>query len=473
MSEADRAMWRELLSAVQRDHPAVSRHWFTDLELSTISNGTIEIVAPTRAQAEYLRREGQRVFAEAALEATGRLMTVRFVTEPSAPSGAAASGALNGSASGAGAVGGAEAALMNGVSRAPSAPASGREASRGSLDELTVSPDYTFDTFIVGPNNRLAHAAAQATVDAPGTAYNPLFIHGGVGLGKTHLLQAICQGIQTQRPGSRLLYISCEGFITRFIECVQGGKMDDFRHQFRDVDLLMIDDVHFLAKRDRTQDEFFHTFNSLYQSQRQIVLSSDAPPDQIPDLEERLVSRFQWGMVAPIEPPAYETRVEIVKNKARVRGAEISDEAAGFIAARYDSNIRELEGALTKVQMQARLDGTALDLATAQAALGSEPAEAAPVTLESVVNAVTGYYEVSLSSLQSKKRQRSIALPRQICMYLARQHTRYSLEEIGGYFGGRDHSTVLHAVRTVEKHRREDDSVDSAVRKLETDLARR
>ena len=466
MSEADRAMWRELLSAVQRDHPAVSRHWFTDLELSSILNGTIEVVAPTRAQAEYLRREGQRVFAEAALEATGRLMTVRFVTEPSEPAGS------NGTTKSAQK----EAAPRTERETSGAANGSGwadRDGAHTSLDELTVSPDYTFGTFIVGPNNRLAHAAAQATVDSPGIAYNPLFIHGDVGLGKTHLLQAICQGIQTQRPGARLLYISCEGFITRFIECVQSGKMDDFRHQFRDVDLLMIDDVHFLAKRDRTQDEFFHTFNSLYQSQRQIVLSSDAPPDQIPDLEERLVSRFQWGMVAPIEPPAYETRVEIVKNKARVRGAEISDEVAGFIAARFDSNIRELEGALTKVQMQARLDGTQLDLQTAKAALGAEPLEASRVTLESVVNAVTGYYEVSLSSLQSKKRQRSIALPRQICMYLARQHTRYSLEEIGGYFGGRDHSTVLHAVRTVEKHRREDESVDSAVRKLESDLVAR
>jgi len=442
MADADRALWRAILEIVQRDHPAICRHWFTELSVSSIHNGVIEILATSRAQVEYLRRECTRSFTDAALDAAGRLLAVRFVTVPTE---------------------------INIPSPNPHVASS----AHGALDELTVSPDYTFETFVVGPNNRFAHAAAEAITNSPGRAYNPLFIHGGVGLGKTHLLQAICQAIETNQPGSRLLYISCEGFITRFIECVQGGRMDDFRHQFRDVDLLVIDDVHFLAKRDRTQDEFFHTFNSLYQRQRQIVLSSDAPPDQIPDLEDRLVSRFQWGVVAPIELPAYETRVEIVKNKARVRGERITEDVAGFIASRFDSNIRELEGALTKVQMQARIDERDIDIDTARTALGAETTEAAvPVTIECVVDAVTNYYDVSLSSLQSKRRQRSIALPRQICMYLARQHTRYSLEEIGGYFGGRDHTTVLHAVRTVEKHRKDDVSIDGALRKLETDLVR-
>ncbi len=443
MADADRALWRAILEIVQRDHPAICRHWFTELSVSSIHNGVIEVLATSRAQVEYLRRECTRSFTDAALDAAGRLLAVRFVTVPTE---------------------------INIPSPNPYVASS---AHGGALDELTVSPDYTFETFVVGPNNRFAHAAAEAITNSPGRAYNPLFIHGGVGLGKTHLLQAICQAIETNQPGSRLLYISCEGFITRFIECVQGGRMDDFRHQFRDVDLLVIDDVHFLAKRDRTQDEFFHTFNSLYQRQRQIVLSSDAPPDQIPDLEDRLVSRFQWGVVAPIELPAYETRVEIVKNKARVRGERITEDVAGFIASRFDSNIRELEGALTKVQMQARIDERDIDIDTARTALGADPVEtAAPVTIECVVDAVTNYYDVSLTSLQSKRRQRSIALPRQICMYLARHHTRYSLEEIGGYFGGRDHTTVLHAVRTVEKHRKDDVTIDGALRKLETDLVR-
>lgn len=443
MSEADKALWRDLLAVVQRTEPGVCRHWFSEVELCGINHGVVEVLAPSRAQVDYLRRDCTPAFTNAAREVTGRLLAVRFVTEPTE------------------------------ITLQPNGAVSHNGTAHGAIDELSVSPDYTFSTFVVGPNNRLAHAAAQAIVDSPGRAYNPLFIHGGVGLGKTHLLQAICTESERRQPGRRLLYISCEGFITRFIECVQGGRMDDFRHQFRDVDLLVIDDVHFLAKRDRTQDEFFHTFNSLYQSHRQIVLSSDAPPDQIPDLEQRLVSRFQWGMVAPIEPPAYETRVEIVKNKARVRGEAIGDDVAGFIAARFDTNIRELEGALTKVQMQARLDSSPITLPIAQLALGGDPSSVEtqpPVTLELVVGAVTRYFDVSLSSLQSKKRQRSIALPRQICMYLARQHTRYSLEEIGGYFGGRDHTTVLHAVRKVAEHRLDDQTLDGAIKKLEHDL---
>jgi len=444
MPDTDQALWRDLLSAVQRSDPGVCRHWFSEIKLSGIESGVMELVAPSRGHVEYLRRECMRVFTEAAVEATGHLLGVRFVTEPTLQKSAATDGAAT-----------------NGHAPQPAS----------AIDELTFSPDYTFESFVVGPNNRLAHAAARAIVDTPGRTYNPLFIHGGVGLGKTHLLQAICVGIEQNSPDARLLYISCEGFITRFIECVQSGRMDDFRHQFRDVDLLVIDDVHFLAKRDRTQDEFFHTFNSLYQQQRQIVLSSDAPPDQIPDVEERLVSRFHWGMVAPIEPPAYETRVEIVKNKARNRGAKIDDDVAGFIAARIDSNIRELEGALTKVQMLASVDESPVTMEIARSALGEERRkEPAPVTIESVVDAVTAYYDVSLSSLQSKKRHRSIAFPRQVCMYLAREHTRYSLEEIGGYFGGRDHSTVLHAVRKVGKARQTDEHLDAAIRRLEREL---
>ncbi len=448
MPDKDQALWRDLLSTVRRSSPAVCRHWFSELKMSGIDGGVVEVVAPTKAQVDYLRRECNQVFNDAVVETSGKLLTVRFVTEPTVSS--------NGSASN-----GREGAIR-----------SGKLKTSGAIDELTFSPDYTFDSFVVGPNNRLAHAAARAIVDSPGRAYNPLFIHGGVGLGKTHLLQAICSGIEHRMPGARLLYISCEGFITRFIECVQNGRMDDFRHQFRDVDLLVIDDVHFLAKRDRTQDEFFHTFNSLYQRQRQIVLSSDAPPDQIPDLEERLVSRFSWGMVAPITPPEYETRVQIVKNKALNRGDEVSDDVAGFIAARIDSNIRELEGALTRVQMLANVENSPVTIEIARQALGEGDTgrERAQITLEQVVDAVIEYYDISLSNLQSKKRARSIAFPRQVCMYLARKHTRYSLEEIGGYFGGRDHSTVLHAVRKITNDREGDESVDSAVRKLEREL---
>ncbi len=251
--------------------------------------------------------------------------------------------------------------------------------------------------------------------------------------------------------------------------------MADFRHRFRDVDLLVIDDIHFLAGQGADPGRVLPHLQQPLPGPAQIILSSDAcPPDEIPDLEDRLVSRFKWGLVARIDAPATKRASPSSRTRRGMRGVGIPDDVASFIATRIDSNIRELEGALTKVQMQARVDNAEkIDLAVARAALGAEPPETAPpVTIESVVDAVTSYYDVTLSHLQSKKRQRSIALPRQICMYLARQHTRYSLEEIGGYFGGRDHTTVLHAVRTVEKHRQTDHTIDGAVRKLETDLVR-
>ncbi|MEC9374059.1 MAG: chromosomal replication initiator protein DnaA, partial [Planctomycetota bacterium] len=308
--------------------------------------------------------------------------------------------------------------------------------------------------------------------EKPGQAYNPMFIHGDVGLGKTHLLQAVCMRILERNPSATILYIPCEAFVTRFMESVQAGEMTQFRHYFRDVDMLVIDDVHFLAERDRTQEEFFHTFNSLYQSNRQIILSSDAPPDEIPHLEKRLVSRFKWGLVAQIDPPDYETRVAIVKQKGRVRGVTVPDDVACLVAARVASNIRELEGALTKIQMHAHVAEREMDVAIAREALGVEEAATggSNVTIQTIVDAVTGFYDVSLSSLQSKRRQRSIALPRQVCLYLARKYTRYSLEEIGGYFGGRDHTTVLHAVRTITTQRDNDGSMDRALQALETKL---
>jgi len=314
-----------------------------------------------------------------------------------------------------------------------------------------LNPDYGFDNFVVGPNNRLAHAAALAVAANPGRAYNPMFVHGDVGLGKTHLLQAICLAILAQRPGAVIYYTSCEGFLTQFMDAVAAGAMSRFRHKFRHVDVLVVDDIHFLAKRDRTQEEFFHTFNSLYQCHKQIVLSSDAPPEEIPDLEQRLVSRFQGGLIAPISPPTYETRIEIVKNKARLRGLELATDVAEAVAARIDTNIRELEGAVTKLQVMAQVERLPLSVELVRQALGMPERKAdATVQIQTIINAVTEFYQVKVTDLQSKRRQRSIALPRQLCMYLARRHTRYSLEEIGGYFGGRDHTTVMHAVRTIE-----------------------
>lgn len=305
---------------------------------------------------------------------------------------------------------------------------------------------------MVGPTNRLAYAAAQAVAESPGRAYNPLFIHGDVGLGKTHLLQAVCLAIRSREPDTNVCYLSCEGFISQFMDAVQGGHMSDFKHRFRDVDVLVIDDIQTLGARDRSQEEFFHTFNSLYQANKQIVLSSDAPPDLIPDLQNRLVSRFKWGLVTQIDPPCYETRAAIIKSKAKLRGLEMPNNVAEYVASAIDSNIRELEGAVVTLQIRSTVENRPIDMALAREAIGrSTPREnSRHASIQTIIDAVTDFYDVRLSDLQSKRRARSVTIPRQVCMFLARRNTRHSLEEIGGYFGGRDHTTVMHAVKAIE-----------------------
>ncbi|MEL7473846.1 MAG: chromosomal replication initiator protein DnaA, partial [Planctomycetota bacterium] len=336
-------------------------------------------------------------------------------------------------------------------------------------DALVINPDYTFESFVVGPSNRLAHAAALAVAANPGTAYNPLFTHGGVGLGKTHLMQAVSLRIHEANPDLIIYYLSCESFMTQFMEAVQAGKMTDFRHRFRDVDVLIVDDIHFLAKGDTSQEEFFHTFNTLHHANKQIVLSSDAPPEEIPELEDRLVSRFKWGLVASIDPPRLETRVEILRSKARIRGIHLESDVAEFVAERVATNIRELEGALTQLQMRAAVETRPIDLRLAREALGSRPGGPRPSapTLERIIEAITDFYGVRLADLQSKRRHRSITQPRQVCMFLARKLTRHSLEEIGGYFGGRDHTTVMHALRAVEQRKSDDPEFARTLESLE------
>jgi chromosomal replication initiator protein len=330
---------------------------------------------------------------------------------------------------------------------------------------------------VVGPNNRLAHAASQAVATKPGRAYNPFFVHGGVGMGKTHLLQAVCQSLLRQNPQARIAYISCSTFMDLFHEAVRAGRMQEFRHRFRNADMLVIDDIHFLSKHEQTQEEFFHTFNALYQAGRQIVLSSDAAPGDIPDLEERLVSRFNCGLVARIDKPAYETRVAILKAKAALHELEIPDDVPAYVAARIDSNIRELEGALTRLRGLAMANGVPITLELAKQSLNEgRPAQAqegGQPTIQQIIEAVTRYYDIKLADLMSKRRHKSVALPRQVCMWLARKHTRFSLEEIGGYFGGRDHTTVMHAVRTVGSKSQADEALSSDVSRIEQMLARR
>src|SRR5450432_1000172 len=427
----DPAIWQHVLQGVRSQHPSLNRVWFDQLVPRQLTNGVIQVLVATPAQLNFCQSQCQQPFTSAAQQVTGRLIAVSFHCE-NLPRG--------------------------GVFNEGDQP-------------LPLNPDYVFDHFVTGPCNRLPNAASIAVSENPGRAYNPLFIHGGVGLGKTHLLQAVCQKVLEREPDSRILYLSCDTFINQFITAIETGDMNQFRHRYRHVDVLVIDDIHFLAGRDRTQEEFFHTFNTLYQGHKQIILSADCPPSEIPELEERLVSRFNWGLVARIEKPCYETRIAILQKKARMRGLTLADDVICYIAAKVENNTRELEGAITKLQGMSLLQDGPIDLELAKAALGEiETPEQKRITIQQISDIVVKYYNVKMSDLQSKKRHKSIAFPRQVCMFLARRHTRYSLEEIGGYFGGRDHTTVLHAVRTIDADTKDDREIARQLTQLETQL---
>ncbi|MBN1859229.1 chromosomal replication initiator protein DnaA, partial [Candidatus Bipolaricaulota bacterium] len=312
--------------------------------------------------------------------------------------------------------------------------------------EMRLNSAYTFDNFVVGPSNCLPHAAALAVAESPSQAYNPLFVHASVGMGKTHLVHAICHALLRKRRDLNILYLSCEGFVNQFISAVEHGQIEKFRYRYRHVDVLLVDDIHALQGKERTQEEFFHTFNTLHNDHKQIVLSSDSPPAEIPKLEERLVSRFNWGLVTRIDPPTFETRVAIVNKKAQLRGRQFPSEVVEFIAASVEKNIRELEGAVVTIIGYSSLANKPVSLGLARDALRDTIRHTRNRPgMDAILDAVIQEFHVRLSDLQSKKRSRALAYPRQVCMYLARKLTELSLAEIGGYFGGRDHTTVLHA----------------------------
>lgn len=323
---------------------------------------------------------------------------------------------------------------------------------RQKLPTISLNPLYTFDNFIVGKNNHYCYAMAKAVSEKPGAHYNPLFIHGAVGLGKTHLLQGICAHVISEREDLSILYLSSDDFIEQLIDAIQQGGLSKFRDKYRYVDVLVIDDIHYVANKEQTQEEFFHIFNDLYTSQKQIILSSDSPPKEIPSLQERLVSRFKWGVVAQIEPPTYETRMAIVKKKAELKAQILPNEVVEYIAKNFSQNIRELEGAVWKLESYSTLVGEKINLQLAKNVLRDLiPTSKTKISMGEIQEEVTKTFQVKLSDLQSKKRSQSIAVPRQVCMYLAREFTDLSLEEIGEYFSGRDHSTVAHSIDKIAK----------------------
>jgi chromosomal replication initiator protein len=338
----------------------------------------------------------------------------------------------------------------------------------------TLNPRNTFETFVVGQNNQLAHAAALAVAQAPAQAYNPLFIHGSTGLGKTHLMHAIGHSILQRNPEARIAYLSTEKFTNEYIHAIQENALTKFRQRYRSVDVLLVDDVQFLAGKERIQEEFFHTFNDLFESQKQIVISSDRPVSEIATLESRLVSRFQWGLSADVQSPDFETRVAILKAKSATLKINLPMPVIEFMAQHISKNIRRLEGALIKISSYAALTGKVLDLATAEHLLKDVLMEEAQnrLNIEGIQKRVADHYQIRHSDMTSKRRPNAIAFPRQIAMYLSRQLTRHSLQEIGEAFGGRDHGTVIHAVKTVENMMEQDDSVRGSVDFLKAQLSK-
>jgi len=327
-----------------------------------------------------------------------------------------------------------------------------------------LNPRYTFDTFIVGPSNQFAHAACRAVAEAPSLSYNPLFIYGGVGLGKTHLMHAIGQYVVQHGANLRLTYISSERFMNEMINAVRYDRILEFRERYRSVDVLLVDDIQFVAGKEGTQNEFFHTFNALYDAQKQIVLSSDRPPHEIPRLEERLRSRFEWGLIADVQPPNLETKVAILRKKADAEAVPLPDNVAMYIATKIKSNIRELEGSLIRLIAYASLSGRVINIELAQEVLRSViDHDDRAVTLDQIQKHVADYYQLKVSDLKSRNNAKSVAMPRQVAMYICKQLTHASLPEIGKTFGGKHHSTVIHSIRKVEDLRKKDGDFNNLI----------
>lgn len=337
--------------------------------------------------------------------------------------------------------------------------------------ELQLNPKYTFDTFVVGSCNQFAHAASMAVVDMPSRTYNPLYVYGGVGLGKTHLMHAIGQATKQRDPNLRLTYLSSERFMNELINAIRYDKTLGFRDKYRNIDVLLMDDIQFLAGKERTQEEFFHTFNALYDAQKQIVISSDCPPREIPTLEERLHSRFEWGLIADIQPPDLETKVAILKRKAELDRIKLPDNVALFIASKIKSNIRELEGSLVRLTAYASLKGLPVDLDLAHEVLRTILAEeSSGVSVDLIQKTVAAYYGLKVTDLKSKNNSRKIAVPRQIAMYLCKTLTKASFPEIGREFGGKHHTTVLHSVNKIANLYANDTDFHKIINSLTVDL---
>lgn len=438
MTDREKSVWEELLSKLEKKlKPQNFKTWFKPTQLYSATSEKLTIMVPNDFFKKWLDRYYMGMIRREIAKISGHEMEVDFILPPK---------------------------YNNIKKRKNTGFKKKRSVSR-------LNHKFHFNSFVVGNNNRLAHAAALAVAQSPARAYNPLFIYGKVGLGKTHLLQAIGHYI-TENSELTFTYLSSEQFTNELINAIRDDKTTAFRRRYRNTDVLMVDDIHFLAGKERTQEEFFHTFNALHEAHKQIVLSSDRSPIEIPTLEKRLQSRFEWGLIADIQSPDLETRIAILKKKAEIENMELPDEVATFIAERIKTNIRKLEGCLVRITAHSSLFKEKIDMNSVKEILkGILPEEKPrPITVELVQKTVSKYYKIKESTIKGKKRIRSIVFPRQIAMYLCRELTEDSFPEIGAKFGGKDHTTVMYAYRKIVERAKKDEVLSSELKELDNIL---
>jgi len=416
-------LWQKIISGIRKELSEQSFNtWIKPVSCKSMGSETLVLSVPDQFYGDWLHEHYEDIVKSAAADVIGVRPEVRYVIveQPQFQTTAASM---------------------------PDRPA----GTKRRPSDIDLNRKYTFDDFVIGPGNRFAHAAAVAVSEDPAKQYNPLFIYGSVGLGKTHLLQAIAHTVIAKNKAAKIVYLSSEQFTNQLISAIQTRTTSAFRDRYRTADLLLIDDIHFIAGKESTQEEFFHTFNALYDAHKQIVVTSDRPPKDIPGLEERLVSRFGWGLVADIQPPELETRVAILKKIVDRQKVSVANDVLFFIADKIRSNIRELEGALVRVIAYASLTGVSVDTHSAQNVLkDSFREEESKITIEHIQRCVCDYFGIKVSDLRAKRRSKSVVFPRQIAMYLIRELTVKSLPEIGDFFGGRGHATVIHAINKIK-----------------------
>ncbi len=438
------SVWKNALDALSKDLPRHSfSAWLNTVQPVAVHDNVVLLAVPNNFAKSYLEDRISTNICKTLSQILGREVLLEFVVPPE-----------------------------NDPSEQEPVQVATVNPTEPNTVQTPLNPKYTFETFVVGSGNRLAHAASLAVSEAPARAYNPLFIYGGAGLGKTHLMQAIAHQILAKDPRAKVAYVSSETFANELINAIRDRCQIEFRSRYRSADVLLIDDVQFIAGKESTQEEFFHTFNTLHETRRQIVLSSDRPPKEIPTLEERLRSRFEWGLISDIQPPDLETRIAILRKKAQLERISVPDEVMEFIAEKIQTNIRELEGALTRLLAYSSFNKVDINLEVTQEALAT--ILTAPIkrqiTIKYIQEVVAGFYNIDTREFQVRKRTRSIAFPRQVAMFLARELTDSSFPKIGEEFGGRDHTTVLHAYEKINRDMKDNSELANVISTLKKQI---